>query len=150
MPSGLDHDHGDPHVRESQRGQTLVEFSVAFIAFAAFVFGIIDGGRLIYQFNASSQAAREIARVASVHPGTTLGSSPEITAVIDVQKDVVPNLQVDSIECVSPTGTVITGDCDYSKNSVKVTVSAPFKGLMPPLMLAPVFSLQASSTATIQ
>lgn len=57
--------------RRSQGGQALVEFSLVIIVFIPMVFGIIDGGRLIYAYNAVSNAAREGARVAIVNQSTS-------------------------------------------------------------------------------
>jgi hypothetical protein len=47
-------------------GQSLVEFALVFPIFMLLLFGLIDGGRLVYQHSVLSQAAREGARLASV------------------------------------------------------------------------------------
>ena len=138
-----------------QRGQALVEFSLAFIVFSMMVFAIVDFGRGIYQFNAASQAAREIARVTSVHPGTDFttpaGRSPETNAVIDVQKQLVPGLVVapDAIECVDTAG-VVQASCDFSTDSVRVIVTAPFKPVTPPLNVMSAWDMKGSSSVQIQ
>ncbi len=53
--------------RRSNRvaGQTLVEFALVLPVFVLVLFGVIDGGRLIYTNAALSQAAREGARLAA-------------------------------------------------------------------------------------
>lgn len=135
---------------KDERGQALVEFALAFMVFMVFIFGIVDVGRGIYQFNAASQAAREIARVTSVHPGTTLGNSAETQRVIDIQKGLVPYLVIDSIECIDATGAVETGVCNYATSSVRVNVRAPFKAVTPPFILLGTFDMAASSAAYIQ
>jgi Flp pilus assembly protein TadG len=48
------------------RGQSLVEFALVIPIFLLLLFGLIDGGRLVYQHSVLSQAAREGARLASV------------------------------------------------------------------------------------
>ncbi|HET8785696.1 MAG TPA: TadE/TadG family type IV pilus assembly protein [Candidatus Limnocylindrales bacterium] len=48
------------------RGQSLVEFALVLPIFILLLFGLIDGGRLVYQHSVLSQAAREGARLASV------------------------------------------------------------------------------------
>lgn len=61
------------------RGQSLVEFALVFPIFAALLFGVIDGGRLIYLNTVVSQAAREGARVAAVEAswiGITTAQDP--------------------------------------------------------------------------
>jgi Flp pilus assembly protein TadG len=57
------------HLKE--RGQALVEFSLVIIVFIPIVFGIFDGGRLIFAYNAVANAAREGARVAIVNQSTS-------------------------------------------------------------------------------
>jgi len=136
-------------------GQALVEFSLAFVVFSVLVFGVIDFGRGIYQYNAVSQAAREIARVTSVHPGTDFttvaGRSAETNAVIDVQEKLVPGLVVaaDAIECVDSAGGV-KATCDFSKDSVRVTVTAPFKAITPPMNVMSAWDMKGTSSVQIQ
>ena len=52
--------------------------------------GTIDLGRAAYQYNGVAQAAKELARVASVHPGTTLGTSAQSTAALANQRATHP------------------------------------------------------------
>lgn len=136
-------------------GQALVEFSLAFIVFAVLVFGVIDFGRGIYQYNAVSQAAREIARVTSVHPGTDFttpaGRSAETNAVIDVQRNLIPGLVVapNAIQCVDTSGAV-QATCDFSKDSVKVTVTAPFRAITPPASAMGSWDMNGTSSVQIQ
>ena len=53
----------------SRRGQALVEFALVLPVFLMILFGIIDGGRYVFQNNVLSQAAREGARVAAAEAG---------------------------------------------------------------------------------
>ena len=100
--------------RTRQRGQALVEFSLSIVIFLVLMMAIIDLGRGIYMFNGVSQAAREIARVASVHPGTVFGG-PEITAVVNTQKGLIPNLGDPTFSCVNIDGgpglDTVYGNC---------------------------------------
>lgn len=57
--------------RQPDRGQALVEFALVFPIFLLIVFGIVDAGRLIFAYNALSNAAREGARVAVVNQAAT-------------------------------------------------------------------------------
>lgn len=65
-----------PVARGRQRrpaGQGLVEFALVIPIFLVLLFGLFDGGRIVYMNSVLSQAAREAARVASVeasHVGT--------------------------------------------------------------------------------
>ena len=60
--------------RRDHRGQALVEFALVIIVFLVILMGIVDFGMAIYKFNGVSQAAREIARVTSVHPCAIAGA----------------------------------------------------------------------------
>ena len=53
----------------SSKGQALVEFALVLPVFLMVLFGIIDGGRYVFQNNVLSQAAREGARVAAAEAG---------------------------------------------------------------------------------
>ena len=74
------------------RGQALVEFSLVIIPFFFLIMGIFDLGRGIYMMNGTAEAAREIARVTSVHSGCPinavscdLGSSTQTANVVNTQ-----------------------------------------------------------------
>jgi hypothetical protein len=56
----------DPH---DSRGQTLVEFAMVLPVFFVVLFGLFDGGRLVYANSVLSQAAREGARLAAAEAG---------------------------------------------------------------------------------
>ena len=60
--------------RSASRGQGLVELALVLPVFLALLFGVIDGGRLVYLNSVLSQAAREGARLAAVE-ASWLGSS---------------------------------------------------------------------------
>lgn len=91
------HRHGRA---ERGRGQALVEFSLALIPFLLLLMAVFDFGRGIYMYNGLSQAAREIARTASVHQGTT-GYSTEAQGTIAIQQSLVPGLTVLNPRCVN-------------------------------------------------
>lgn len=83
--------------RPGERGQSLVEFSLVLVPFLILMMGVFDLGRAIYQMNGTAEAAREIARVTSVHPYSAccdLGSSSQAQAVVSTQRRLVPNLDV--------------------------------------------------------
>ena len=70
-PVGLDdaNRHGEPGMSaDDERGQGLVEFALVLPIFLMLLLGVFDLGMAIYRMNGTSQAAREIARAASVHP----------------------------------------------------------------------------------
>ncbi|MEO8462440.1 MAG: TadE/TadG family type IV pilus assembly protein [Chloroflexota bacterium] len=133
-----------------QSGQALVEFSIAVFVFLILLMGIVDFAIAIYKYNGVSQAAREIARVTSVHPGTTLGSSPEIAAVVSTQKGLIPGLSNPTFSCVDPVTNAAVGTCNYTVDSVRVTISAPYTPVTPLLGLIGTWTMEGTSSAQIQ
>ncbi|MCI0583811.1 MAG: pilus assembly protein [Chloroflexi bacterium] len=144
-----------PADRERQRGQNLVEFSLALIPFLLLFMAVVDLGRGIYTSNGVAQAAREIARVASVHqcagPCTSATWSAEILEVVNAQRGIVPGLQASdiTIECVEIDDTVwtVTTNCLDGK-FIRVTTSATFQLVTPLLPIPNPFTV--SSTAHVQ
>jgi Flp pilus assembly protein TadG len=142
---------------DHQRGQALVEFSLALIPFLLILMGIFDLGRGIYMNNGVSEAAREIARATAVHPCDTsscsLGNSTETLAVIGTQKGLIPGMGSPSssvtFACTTVSDVVVTTSvsCD-SGDYVRVTVQVPFSVLTPILSMVTPSTLQA--TAHIQ
>lgn len=132
------------------RGQALVEFSLAIVVFLMLLMGVFDLGRAIYQYNGVAQAAREIARVTAVHPGTdfttSAGRSAETNAVIATQTRLIPNLQEPVITCVEIDGTVVSGTCSPDK-WINVAIVAPYTPVTPLLGLAGTWNLFSASTS---
>lgn len=145
-----------PRLRETGRGQALVEFSLVLIPFLIILMGIVDLGRGVYMASGVSQAAREIARTTAVHlcdtSSCSLGNSAETAATVNTQKRLVPGLgsTTSSIvyACTTVSDVVVAGSSCASGNFVKVTVSVPFAVMTPLLsMVAPTTLV---STAHIQ
>jgi Flp pilus assembly protein TadG len=142
----------------AERGQALVEFSLTIVIFLVLMMAIVDLGRGIYMFNGVSQASREIARVASVHPGTTFGSSAEITAVVDTQKGLIPNLGNPVFACVDIDDSTTSLDDSTTpkvesrcpkRHRVKVTITAPYGPVTPLMGLIGTWDMTATSTVVM-
>ena len=136
--------------RPREGGQALVEFSLAIVIFLVLMMAIVDLGRGIYMFNGVSEAAREIARVASVHPGTTFGG-PEITAVVNTQKKLIPNLGNPTYSCVAidgGPGLDQYGACPTG-SQVTVTIIAPYSPVTPVMGLLGTWNMQSTSSQRI-
>jgi len=137
-----------PVASDRQRGQALVEFSLSIVVFLVLLMAIVDFGRAIYMFNGVSQAAREIARVASVHPGTTFGG-PEITEVVNLQKKLIPNLGNPTFSCVAIDGSPgldpTYGDCRTGQQ-VTVTIAAAYSPATPVMGLLGTWNMQSTSS----
>src|SRR5689334_6534843 len=103
--------------RRRKPGQALVEFALVLPVFLLIVFGLIDGGRLVFTYNTVSNAARTSARVAIVNQSTT-GTNTCDT----ISPTAWPNgcaLQSGSSIAVAPSDVVVTyrnatdtADCD--------------------------------------
>src|SRR6476620_8735411 len=137
--------------RHRSRGQSLVEFALVLPVFLLILMGIVDFGMAVYKFNGVSQAAREIARVTSVHPcaGATPcapGSSTQTADVVKIQKGLIPGLTSPTFACVDNAG-VVSPTCDFSKDSVQVTVTAPYKPVTPILGSLIQWTMKGTSSA---
>jgi hypothetical protein len=129
--------------RRRSPGQALVEFSIALIPFMLLLMGVLDLGRGIYAMNATSEAAREIARATSVHrcadtPCVDLGTSSEAQAAIATQRALIPGLVFDpsvDIDCVDATDAVISDtDCTPSSDTdryIRVHIRSTFSPVTP-------------------
>ena len=141
--------------RHHATGQAMVEFSLAITIFLVFVMGIVDFGMAIYKYNGVSQAAREVARVASVHQsgvGTSFGNSPQLTAVVATQKSLVPGLTTPTFACTDVGGAtvaLVSGNCPPDAY-VRVEVTAAYRASTPLLGLVGTFTMKGSSSAQIQ
>lgn len=124
------------------RGQSLVEFSLVVVPFVFILMGIFDLGRGIYMMNGTAEAAREIARVTSVHSGCPLnavtcdlGSSTETASVVDTQQGLVPGLTIDTsndITCVDINDVVKADNtCRWGVDYVRVRVTSSFVPITP-------------------
>jgi hypothetical protein len=134
----------------TSRGQALVEFSLAVTVFLLLMMAIVDFGRGIYMYNGVSQAAREVARTTSVHPGSPLGSSTDATDTLNVQKRLVPGLQDPSYSCVAADTYAVVARACLPGDLVRVEVTAPFSPITPLLGAFGSFELKGSSTVEIQ
>ncbi len=134
--------------RDGARGQALVEFSLTFIVFVTMLMGLIDLARGVYTFNGTAQAAREIARATSVHPGTTLGDSPQTAAALAAQQGLVQGLGAPTFACVDIDGSAVTTSCGPG-NWVKVTIAATYRPITPVVSFLGAVTIQSSSSIEI-
>jgi Flp pilus assembly protein TadG len=135
--------------RHATGGQSLAEFALAMPVFVLLLLGTIDLGRGVYQLNAVSQAAREIARTTSVYPGAPLGTSGETAATISAQRAVTPGLIVNSYTCVDIANTSVVGNCRPG-NWVRVQATSRFQPVLPLLLPLGPINLTSSSSAEIE
>ncbi|MCH8025660.1 MAG: pilus assembly protein [Chloroflexi bacterium] len=137
-----------------ERGQALVEFAFVGIIFFILVFGMIDVGRAVWNYNTLAEATREGTRYAIVHGGNSLDpsgpGSPYYTAP-DSDTMVTANVE----KFTSGMGDVlltvksewIDGD-NQSGSRVKVTSSYAFEPMFDFLGIVS-FNISSSSTMVI-
>jgi hypothetical protein len=134
--------------RNRERGQALVETAFALPIFLMLLLGIFDLGRGVYTWNGLSQAAREISRATSVHPGITLGASSETQTVVNTQRALVPGLvNPPTYLCVDAAGVDLAHSPCVSGEYVRVTVSAVYR---PVSLLGIAGPITMSSTSTVK
>ena len=131
-------------------GQALVEFALAITVFLLLMMAIVDFGRGIYMYNGVSQAAREIARTTSVHPGAPLGASTNAVDTLTVQRRLVPALEDPTFSCISTETLVVVSRVCVPGDLVRVEITASFEPLTPLLGAFGPFDLKGSSTVEIQ
>lgn len=135
--------------RQRSRGQGLIEFALGITVFLTLFIGLVDLARAAFLFNGVSDAAREIARVTSVHPGASLGTSAESTAAAAYERGLVPGLTVTSYSCIDLSGAAVTGTCRPG-SWVRVSVRTSFSAILPILSAFGPFTFTTSSSAKIQ
>jgi hypothetical protein len=141
---------GRYRVPRHERGQALVEFSIGILVFLALFIGMIDLARGVFMYNGVSQAAREIARETSVHPGAgALGDSAESAAAFATQRGLVPGLQTPTFACYDLAGVMQFDTCRPG-DWVRVTTTTRFQPSLPFLTALVSLDLSSSSSAEIQ
>ena len=123
--------------------------ALVLIPFLLLLFGIVDLGRGIYAYNGVAEAARELARVTSVHAGDPLGSSAETAAVLATQYALIPGLEAPVFACVDITGVAADDDPCLPGNRVRVSVSAPFQPVTPLLLVLGTMTIESASSMQI-
>jgi Flp pilus assembly protein TadG len=125
--------------RDGRRGQSLVEFALVLPIFMVMLFGIIDGGRMVFANNELAQATRVVARVASTTcfqttPACDKTSGP-ILAAITSQRSQSLVTATWTIDCINPatnTARTKTGtDICKVGDRISVTASSPFRFVTP-------------------
>jgi hypothetical protein len=110
----------------------------------------VDMARGVFTFNGVSEAAREITRETSVHPGSGgIGTSPETVAMVATQRGLVQGLSVTSYTCVDLAGAAVSGSCKPG-DWVRVRVQATFTPVLPLLTALGPIVLSSVSSAEIQ
>jgi Flp pilus assembly protein TadG len=142
-----------PRAADRRSGQAVAEFALALIPLLFLTFGVFDMGRAIYVYNATAEAAREIARVTTVHPYTTCcsyGTSAEAQAVIHDQKVAIPGLTDAGIavSCVDVADAPVAASSCRPGDFIKVTVGVTWTPATP--LLAALGDIRVSSVSRME
>lgn len=126
-------------LRRESRGQGLVEFALVLPIFMLLLFGIVDGGRMVFANNQMAQATRAVARVASTNcfattPACSRTSGP-IAAAITSQGSGSLTSPTWVVQCLDPATnaarTNIGLDVCKVGDRVAVSVSSSFSFVTP-------------------
>lgn len=142
---------------KGQRGQAIAEFAVVGIIFIAVIFGMIDVGRAVWNYNTVAQAAREGARYAVVH-GARCNADPSCTtadsATIDsVLRDHASGLNPSdlSVEVDWTCRLAGVGTCNDVWDHVTVTANYDYTPMafLSGLLSLPSVTMSSSTTMEI-
>lgn len=108
--------------KNEERGQAVVEFALVSIVFFTLVFGTMDVGRAVWNYNTLAQATREGTRYAIVHgadssdpsgPGSAYYTPPNtdtnVTQVVETHAAGLNTAQL-TVQAQWPNGTNSDGD----------------------------------------
>jgi Flp pilus assembly protein TadG len=92
---------GKTRNRNSERGATLVEFSIAATVFLIAMFAVLEFGRALWTHNALTDAARRGARYAVVHSQADIGAVKNVVVYGDPAggtNPIVENLSTTNVD----------------------------------------------------
>jgi Flp pilus assembly protein TadG len=77
--------------RRDRNGQSLVEFALLLPVLLLIIFGVVDFGRGIFQYNTTAEAARQAGRLAVVDQTVAAVKAQARTSAVAVALDADPN-----------------------------------------------------------
>lgn len=131
--------------RRSQRGQSLVEFALVVPVFLVLLFALVDFGRGFQAWIEVTNAAREGARVGSLH-----GTSGDIEArARAAATSLTPgNLTISSSGAGGDSGTSVVVTADY--NFSLISPLAPMIGIVSGGTIGTSFTISSSADMRIE
>ena len=124
---------------DRDRGQSLVEFALVLPIFMLLLFGIVDGGRVVFANNELAQATRAVARIASTTcfqttPSCTTSSGPILSAIASQRGSALGGATW-TIECINPetntARTKVGPDVCKVGDRISVKASTSFRFVTP-------------------
>lgn len=139
-----------PTSKKSERGQSLVELAFVIVIMLILLAGIVDLGRMIFEYMSMRDAAQEGASYASMYPSFCDQVEDRVYSNLfnTDSGDVQVAIAIDGVECRAAT---TANAC--APNSVQVTVTQPAYRLTMPFIGVflgrQTVSLEADITETI-
>ena len=135
--------HGSGRLRRrTERGETLIEFAFGSVIFFMMIFGALEFGIAVWNYNLVSDLAQEGARYAAVH-GQTSGSPKTTADVATFVQSRASGLPVTTTTPLGAPGTIARGQ----PVQVQVSHTLAIGGGIIPFWNFPVVS-QATMTVT--
>lgn len=140
-----------PNGNDRRPGQAVVEFAIVGTVFLMISIGAIDFGRSVYLYSQMTNAVRDSTRMAKVQiangNGLNYGAlESRVYNALNVDTNKTrprPGLE-DATVSISCTGTCTSGD------RITVEASMPFQAVTQQLLGISPFTLNASSTVTLE
>jgi Flp pilus assembly protein TadG len=129
--------------RKSERGASLVEFTIAATVFLTVTFGVLEFGRALWVYNALADAARKGARYAAVHDAASIDDVKRMVVYGNPSgtgSPVVDNLSTTNVDVSYPNFGLDQGTVTVSVNNYQ------FQFVLP---LLPVSIQMPSPTTTL-
>lgn len=104
--------------RARQRGDTFVEFALAFLFFILLIFGLVELSRAMWTYTTLAHASRAGARYAMAHGSANPATADQVAAVVDANAIGVDTSQLTVKTTWNPSNT--------RGAIVQVQVSYPF------------------------
>jgi Flp pilus assembly protein TadG len=135
----------------------MVEFAATSIIFFTLLFGVIEGGRLLFTYHQLTNAAREAARYAIAHgvAGESQVRSGSYQAMVDHAMDRTVLLDANSLEMTAewPGDFAAGGKCPAQSNEagcpVQVTVNYRYQPIVAMIFGPGTINLQTTSEMRI-
>ena len=129
--------------RNSQRGASLVEFTIAATVFLTVTFAVLEFGRALWVYNALADAARKGARYAVLHDATSIDDVKRMVVygnTAGTGNPIVDNLSTSNVDVTYPNFGLDQGTVSVSINNYQYQFVLP---------LVPVSIQMPSPTTTL-
>lgn len=116
------------HLARDTRASTITEFALVFPVFLLFLFGGIEGCRLLWQQQMVETAAYETVRCMSVSTACDTLAEQQAKAVAEAAE---VGLTITSSAATITTGTTCRGHANSNKVTIQVAFSTVLRGFLP-------------------